>query len=263
MKPDLLFFDVDGTIYEAGTKSVRREIVEAIRKARSLGHRCYLSTGRPYSQIPENIRSIGFDGMILSHGAHIRENEKDTFVDYMDSEKLRELCKVLDQNDIEYALFDTEDTYLDSYEKFLYPFYMKGNMNEDHFIITDDRQNVIDRCVKMEFYAPTDEMLALVREAASDFKIYGGYSSRRYDLYDKDKNKGDAVRKLLSEHKSSFSESYAFGDSRNDTEMLAVVDHPIIMGNADEDFKKDYSDFCPGVEEDGVAVRLKVMYDFN
>lgn len=262
-KTDILFFDVDGTIYTHPNPAVSQEIKKAIQKTRELGHLCFLSTGRPYSQIAENIREIGFDGMVLAHGAHIILNGKTVRSDALNPVQLKELCQVLNENDIEYSLYDSQNTYLSKADGFLNSFYKNMNIHQDRIVILENTENIPSGVMKMEFYAPSDEILETVRKAAPNFKIYGGYSSRRYDLYDKDKNKGKAVREVLEMYGDQIRDSYAFGDSLNDVEMLSVVDHPVIMENATEEFKSNYTEFCPSVREDGVALHLKKLYDLK
>lgn len=263
LKKDILFFDVDGTIYTTPNASVSETIKKAIQETRRLGHLCFLSTGRPYSQIAENIREIGFDGMILSHGAHIILDGKNFRTDVLNQEKLEKLCKILNENDIEYSLYDSENTYLSKPDGFLNTFYKNTNIHQDHILILEDKEKMPEGIMKMEFYAPTDEILEVVKKASPTFKTYGGYSSRRYDLYGKDKNKGKAVKEILELFRAQIRNSYAFGDSLNDVEMLSAVDYPVIMDNASEDFKKNYNTFCPSVREDGVATYLKELYSLK
>ena len=51
---------------------------------------------------------------------------------------------------------------------------------------------------------------------------------------------------------SSAAEAIAFGDGRNDLEMLGAVGTGIAMGNAGEDVKSVADDTCKNVEDDGI-----------
>ena len=51
--------------------------------------------------------------------------------------------------------------------------------------------------------------------------------------------------------------SYAFGDGKNDIEMLSTVGCGIAMGNADDDVKKYAKEVTDTVHNDGVAVGIE------
>lgn len=63
----LLFFDIDGTLAYPRL-SPSSATVNAIRKARSNGHKVLLCTGRTVDSIPTAVACIGFDGGIFSAG---------------------------------------------------------------------------------------------------------------------------------------------------------------------------------------------------
>ena len=63
----LIFLDIDGTLIISG-RPPSEAVGAAIRAARAKGHKVFLSTGRLEGNIPENIRSVGFDGGIYSAG---------------------------------------------------------------------------------------------------------------------------------------------------------------------------------------------------
>lgn len=64
--------------------------------------------------------------------------------------------------------------------------------------------------------------------------------------------KGNAVRAVLAHYGFSKSEAIAFGDGRNDIEMLEAVGTGVAMGNALEEVKARAAVRCRSVEEDGV-----------
>lgn len=66
----IVFLDVDGTIttYENVIPDSART---AIRRARSLGHKVLMCTGRSKAENPPELTGIGFDGMIGGNGAYV------------------------------------------------------------------------------------------------------------------------------------------------------------------------------------------------
>ena len=64
--------------------------------------------------------------------------------------------------------------------------------------------------------------------------------------------KGNAVRAVLAHYGFSKSEAIAFGDGRNDIEMLEAVGTGVAMGNALDEVKVMATDCCRSVDEEGI-----------
>ena len=64
------FFDVDGTLLPFG-RDVPQSAVNAISRARSNGHRVFLSTGRSTAEISSKLDVIPLDGGVYSAGAKV------------------------------------------------------------------------------------------------------------------------------------------------------------------------------------------------
>lgn len=68
-RPRAVFLDIDGTYADHGLAPEAH--VEAVRKARGLGHLVFVCTGRPLSMVPGHILETGFDGIITGAGARV------------------------------------------------------------------------------------------------------------------------------------------------------------------------------------------------
>ncbi|WP_084103206.1 HAD hydrolase family protein [Demequina sp. NBRC 110056] len=66
--PRLVFLDIDGTYAFHG--AVPPEHVDAVRAARSNGHRVLLCTGRPRATVSDRLLAAGFDGVVAGAGAY-------------------------------------------------------------------------------------------------------------------------------------------------------------------------------------------------
>ena len=74
----ILFIDVDGTLVDYQNR-LPESAVEAIRCARSRGHRVYICTGRSKAEVYQNIWDIGLDGMIGGNGCFIKSGDTVVF----------------------------------------------------------------------------------------------------------------------------------------------------------------------------------------
>ena len=64
--------------------------------------------------------------------------------------------------------------------------------------------------------------------------------------------KGNAVNAVLAHYGFSKEEAIAFGDGKNDIEMLEAVGTGVAMENAKDEVKQRADAICKSVEEDGV-----------
>lgn len=75
---------------------------------------------------------------------------------------------------------------------------------------------------------------------------------RAADLIPAESGKGKAVKNILDYFGFSKQEAIAFGDGRNDIEMLRAVGTGIAMGNAGDEVKAIADTECKNVEDDGI-----------
>ena len=74
-----------------------------------------------------------------------------------------------------------------------------------------------------------------------------------FELYAKQISKATGILKILDYLKIDRQNSYAFGDGKNDIEMLGAVGHSFAMGNAAAEVQALASHVVASVTEDGVA----------
>lgn len=258
---DIIFFDFDGTIYSRNNNTVTDNLKQALKALKKQGHLIVLASDRPYSHIPDDIRALNFDGMVLSRGCHLILNDENIKTHYLNEKNLEKLCEDLDKEGIEYALYDLENTYLKSPEGELYAFYLRNNLNINKFVFMEDRRDILKNCIKMEFWAGNEKEDEIVRNLAKDFKIYGSYY--RKDIYEEGNDKSNGVKEMLELLKGQYDRSVAFGDSKNDVNMLELVDVPFSMANGNEAAKEVAVAICKSVDEDGVYYKLKEIYDLD
>ena len=71
MKPNIIFFDIDGTLLSEKTFTVPDSAKEAIIQAQDNGHLVFINTGRPILEIDDCIKELNFDGYIYADVALI------------------------------------------------------------------------------------------------------------------------------------------------------------------------------------------------
>ena len=112
---------------------------------------------------------------------------------------------------------------------------------------------------KIEMMCPNDEAvdfcLSLI-ESNPGLDYSHSMDSKSFELYAKKNTKASGILTALKYLDIPVENSYAFGDERNDIEMLSTVGMGIAMGNAKDEVKKYAKKVTDTVENDGVAVGI-------
>ncbi|MGW8565595.1 HAD hydrolase family protein [Isoptericola sp. NPDC055881] len=103
------FLDVDGTYADHG--AVPTAHAEAVRAARSAGHRVLLCTGRPESMLPPSLLAAGFDGVVATAGAYVRLDGEVVHDLRFPTDLAERVRHVLDAHDVAYLLESPEAVY--------------------------------------------------------------------------------------------------------------------------------------------------------
>lgn len=74
MNKNILFFDIDGTIYSNKIGYVTNGIFNSIKVAQKNGNLCFINTGRPYKFIPKVLKD-NIDGFVLGNGSQIKNKD--------------------------------------------------------------------------------------------------------------------------------------------------------------------------------------------
>lgn len=78
------------------------------------------------------------------------------------------------------------------------------------------------------------------------------WSTKAADVIPANSGKGVAVKKMMAYYGISPDEAMAFGDGKNDIELLETVGTGMAMGNASEEVKRHANDVCLSVDQDGI-----------
>ncbi len=268
----LLFFDIDGTLCMPGEAPTERTI-SAIRRARAQGNRCFLSTGRNITSIPQPVGEIGFDGYITNAGATAQVGEElllsvpiaPELLEYtMEQFQKNRACCVLQTNRGNYCDYSQIDRVwerrppeIDAYVEFT-------NRLLD---VRELSRRLPDEAVyKICFYTPDEAGYHRLRRSLSPY-----YSFTMFDnLFDSITlisgevnqlcvDKGRALNAFCAHFGMDPADCVAFGDSTNDLEMIRGAGIGVAMANAQPEVKQYADLIAPPCQQDGVAQVLEQM----
>lgn len=261
-----IFFDVDGTLIDCmnGMKDMSISVKQAIRKVQENGDYAFISTGRPYALLDEKILNFGFDGFILANGAHVIINNETIHSEPIEKEFIKGIVNELENNNIEYVLQSELYSYMKESCKEFYDYYDKIGISRTYF---KDTFNVEEIDVhKLEMLCPSEEIKELclnLIKTNPECDYFSSVNKSAVEVYLKKNTKGTAILKAIEYLDVKIENTYAFGDGKNDIEMLSTVGCGIAMGNASDEVKKYSNKITDTVQNDGVAKGIEEYIYIN
>jgi len=251
-----IFLDIDGTLIDCmdGIKDITPNVKKAIRKAQENGDYVFISTGRPYALLDKNILNFGFDGFILANGAHVIINNETIYSEPIEKKFIKNIVKALEYNNIQYILQGELYSYMKDSCKEFYNYYDKIGVSRRYF---KDKFTIDEIDVhKLEMLCPNNEIkelcLSLIK-SNPECDYFSSVNKSAIEVYLKKNTKGSAILKAIDFLNIKIENTYAFGDGKNDIEMLSTVGCGIAMGNASDEVKRYSNKITDTVWNDGVA----------
>ncbi|MDD7209409.1 MAG: HAD family hydrolase [Lachnospiraceae bacterium] len=261
MEQEIIFFDIDGTLFSPVLGKITPRVKKSIEKVRSQGKLCFIASGRPYPFIADNVKEIGFDGYVLANGGEIRQDGRILKSECLDYDEVKAFCHKLKEKGIEYALMTSEAAYLPESSRTMLDYYSKCNIDYKNFIFDYEEDDIFHKILKIELWADSEDELEYVMKHCGTLahELHADGKSMEFNSFQHSKATG--IHDVLKMLHIPVENSYCFGDGPNDVEMFETVGHPFAMGNALDIIKEKAEAVCPDVLDDGVAVKLQELFD--
>ena len=262
MGPNILFFDIDGTILtEDGTRMIPDSTRKAITQAKRNGHLTFINTGRVYLNVEPMIRDLGFDGYVCGCGTDIYYQEKELFHKTLSKELCCETVKWLRASHVS-ALFEASD--LNAVDISL----ESNPMLEDlvayfsesgrKMIGVEDEEFHFDKFTA--WYPLHRDMKPLQDFLEQSFDCIDRGTVGTYGMWEvvpKGYSKATGMQYLLDYFQIPHQNSYAFGDSTNDLPMLEYAAHSVAMGDSAAVVRNAVEYVTKSIHEDGLAWAMR------
>ncbi len=255
----LLFFDIDGTIFDDEHR-LPDSVLPAMQAAHRNGHRLIINTGRTLCNMDHRLDSFPLDGWIMGCGTRIvYHGETLQAMEYSQKESLRlrelflemEIPVVYECDTAIY--FDPEAPAHPAEAGFREWAARRGMYRE---VAAGDPEF---RAVKMFCFAEKEKILETERRTADAGMPYTAINRwpEGWELIPGGYSKGKGIDVLRNRLGVSLEDCCAFGDSRNDLTMLQHAGHSIAMGNAPDDVKAVCTFVTERPENHGIEKAMK------
>lgn len=249
MNYKLICIDMDGTLL-SDAKKVPEENIIAIKKARELGVKIAITTGRMFTSARYFAELIeAFGPVIASNGAYIREHDGEKEIEkyILGKENALNILEVLKNYDIN-TFFNTHlgivtnkpvadgNTYME----------MNKKLPEDlkiKFFVYDDLKNGIEihheeilKCICID--KDLDKISEIKKEILKipNLEVVSSHLDN-FEIMTKGVSKGRAVEAIAKYYKIKREEIICIGDGENDLSMIEFAGLGIAMGNASDEVK--------------------------
>lgn len=252
-----VFFDIDGTLWDERMQ-VPKSTVTAIRKLREGGNYAFICSGRSRAtiQAKELLEEIGFDGILAGCGTYIEYLNQVIYDRILTKEELLETLTVLKQYHMPAVLEGTKYLYADeeAFGEDPYISYLKSVVGENFLPMDGKTDGYKANKISADF--TRGDVCAVKSKLEEKYELIF-HEMKIVEVLPKGFSKASGIGKICEYLKIAHEDTYAFGDSANDLEMLAYVKHGIAMGNATDVVKNTADYVTASVKEDGIMKGLK------
>lgn len=263
--PRAVFVDIDGTLCDSRQR-IPQSATDALREARSNGHRLFACTGRSAPEVYPRFWDVGFEGLVGGAGGYARVGSRVLVDERMPREHAEVLTALWEELDAFYIWQGPDQ--MGPSEGYLDFFVPRAGTHPEDWIeyaqsITPFIVDVDDGTfTKVTAYVPPEKAsLERVTAAlpAGYRAIIGSVGAAGYvpfEVVPAHLSKAVGIRAVCEYIGIPLSRTVALGDSNNDVEAVDTAALGISIGNGCEALVKVADIVAPSVSEDGLAWAL-------
>lgn len=247
----IVSFDFDKTLYDHGTGTIPASALKALDLLRENGHLIVLATGRdmdnPFSK--PFLEVLRPDARVDQNGAKIIAGDELLFEHYIDKALLKRMMAYADAQGVGLGVTLGNDDYYVCPERV--------REAELHRWGECGRQ-FRDPMELLSLPVRTVSFIGSTKEAEAMEHAFPEVSLRMFsidygaDVVEKGLSKAEGLRRLCAHYGLDVRDSFAFGDSMNDMEIIEEAAVGIAMGNARAELKAIADYITTDITEDGI-----------
>ncbi|MBQ0059842.1 MAG: Cof-type HAD-IIB family hydrolase [Lachnospiraceae bacterium] len=254
-----VFFDIDNTLL-AGYSFIPESTIQGIRELRANGHYAFICTGRSRAFVRNpQIIDIGFDGVVAGCGTHVEFQDKMVYEFLMPQEQVADCMRIIREVGFRPILEGPDALYFD------YPDFDEndgfGNrlradkslkLEEIHDHVGPWRVNKISCATEVD-----EDKYRQGMEGLGQYFDACIHNPTVVEYVPKNHSKATGIEEVCKYLGIPRENTYAFGDSVNDLEMLKYAGTGICMGNGTEEAKAASDYVTAELMDDGIYKGLK------
>lgn len=253
---NIFFFDLDGTIWNQDC-SIPESTVTALHELHKRGHYLFICTGRTkgFLNVPA-LQQLPFDGGIYGCGTHIEYGDyrSETILPAKMINRILDGCRIYGLLPIlegpEYMYLDPELLKGKSIQKITLQYRHTAKVSTEK---TDSMTVQKASCI----YTQKSDCKNFNAGISADFKVIE--HDQLSEIVPQGFSKASGMQRVLELLHMDKSCSFAFGDSKNDLEMLTHAGCGIAMGNSPAAVKQAADSVTDDIGHNGIYNALKKL----
>lgn len=217
----------------------------------------FLNTSRSFNALGSEVYSLPFDGFVCGCGTFIKYHDQVLLEAKLKDEDIEKVLTCLAKYQVE-AIFEG---HRGLYCHAIQSAYMKNQVAsiEERGLTFLGIDDPTFHFVKMAVHYPNEASRYGFESEMADYFDFILRNEDETEVVLKGYSKGKAMKYLLDYFKIDSKDSYAFGDSNNDEEMLLAAGHSILIGDDAKHLVKQVDFVSKDAKHDGVTYALKTL----
>ena len=243
----IVFFDIDGTLLDFGTKEPTPKVWEALEKLRQKGIKLCIATGRSPMSLPAFAKEE-FDAWLTFNGSYCYDEAGEIFSNPIAQQDVLQLIDNAAAIGRPVSIATRDRVTANGWDAELAQYYSFAGIPLE---VTEDFPQVARQDVYQVMLGCYQSDHPALMENVAGAKITGWWD-KAVDIIPATCGKGRGVEAILAHYGYAKEEAMAFGDGNNDIELLQAVGCGVAMENASAQLKAVARDHCGHVAEDGI-----------
>ena len=269
-KIKLIALDLDGTTLTRN--GLTRRTKETLEEAIENGLDVVIATGRPYSALPETVKTIkGLEHIIISNGAHIVRPLTGEFLysNYVEREAILRVRDMLMERNFPVEVFTEGRAYVDrelyedvkkngsTYLAARYILRTREPVDRIYDFWFEHADSIENVNIQFEHQEDKAEMKSILEKAEGITLTSSTYHN--LEVGGETTSKASALEEICRMDGLLMENVMAFGDSPNDGAMIRKAGIGVAMENATADILADADITAPSNDDEGVAYTLRML----
>ena len=249
-----VFFDIDGTLWDERMQ-IPPSAIPAIRELRKNGTYAFLCSGRSRAAIcNRRLLDIGFDGVVAACGAHVDCGGEVLYEQLLPDELTSYAISVIKKHHMLAVLEGPRYVYIDrEFSDDPYVIYLREELGENVRPIEGTGSFEINK-FSIDLKGADTEQVIQDLEGKFDLVVHNSWL---IESLPREHSKATGIARVCEKLGIAQEDTYAYGDSPNDLDMLGFVSHGIAMGNGTREAKQAAEYVTTDIMDDGIRNGLR------
>ncbi|MBT2573525.1 Cof-type HAD-IIB family hydrolase [Bacillus sp. ISL-51] len=253
MKPKLIFFDIDGTIYDHD-KHIPESTRKTVAALKDAGHHVFIASGRSPFLVKPILEELDIQSFISYNGQFVVFEGDVIYKNPLPEDAIERLLQQAAEGEHP-VVFMAEDTMKTTIAGHPHVSEGIGTLKAPYPEVDE------------QFYKGKEIYQLLLFCRGHEEKAYAAFPEFDYvrwhelstDVLPSGGSKAEGIKRVLERLPYEISDTYAFGDGLNDLEMIGFVGTGVAMGNAVPELKEAADFVTKPVDEEGISYAVKEL----